>query len=82
VAPCLNFKMYIHCQHEDYLNGKLTAITHKALMTSAKCKYDWLKTKGLWEAKSPDNKKIVAMTPALNRLKGQRSSWTPSSAPL
>jgi hypothetical protein len=40
-------------------------------MTSAKCKFDWLKTKGLWGAKSPDNKKIVAMTAALNALKGQ-----------
>ncbi len=40
-------------------------------MTSAKRKFDWLKTKGLWGAKSPDNKKIVAMTAALNALKGQ-----------
>jgi hypothetical protein len=35
---CYNFKMYIRCQHEDYLDDKLTAITHKALMTSAKRK--------------------------------------------
>jgi hypothetical protein len=40
-------------------------------MTSAKRKFDWLKTKGLWGAKSPDNEKIVAMTAALNALKGQ-----------
>jgi hypothetical protein len=40
-------------------------------MTSAKHKFDWLKTKGLWGAKSPDNKKIMAMTAALNALKGQ-----------
>jgi hypothetical protein len=40
-------------------------------MTSAKHKFDWLKTKGLWGTKSPDNKKIVAMTAALNMLKGQ-----------
>jgi hypothetical protein len=40
-------------------------------MTSAKCKFDWLKTKGLWGAKSPDNEKIVAITTALNALKGQ-----------
>jgi hypothetical protein len=40
-------------------------------MTSAKHKFDWLKTKGLWEVKSPDNKKIVAMTAALNALKSQ-----------
>ncbi len=71
VVPCHHFKLYIHQQHEDYLNGKLTTITHKALMMSAKCKFDWLKTKGLWGAKSPDNKKIVAMTDALNVLKSQ-----------
>jgi hypothetical protein len=50
-------------------------------VTSAKHKYDWLKTKGLWGAKSPDNEKIVVITATLNALKG-RSSWTPSSAPL
>jgi hypothetical protein len=53
------------------VNGKLTNITHKALMTSAKRNFDWLKTKGLWGAKSPDIKKIVAMTAALHALKGQ-----------
>ncbi len=40
-------------------------------MTSAKCKYDWLKTKGLWRAKFPDSKKILAMTAALDAIKGQ-----------
>jgi hypothetical protein len=40
-------------------------------MTSAKCKFDWLKTKEIWGAKSPENEKIVAMTTALNALKGQ-----------
>jgi hypothetical protein len=40
-------------------------------MTSAKCKFDWLKTKELWGAQSPDDKKIVAMTVTLNALKGQ-----------
>ncbi len=64
-------KMYIHRQHEDYLDDKLTNITHRALMTSTKRKFDWLKTKGLWGAKSPDNEKIVAMTTTLNALKGQ-----------
>ncbi len=71
VVPCHNIKTYIHRQHEDYLDGKLTNITHKALMTWAKCKFDWFKTKGLWGAKSPDDVKIVAMTAALNTLKGQ-----------
>ncbi len=40
-------------------------------MTSAKRKYNWLKTKGLWGAKSQDNEKVVAMTTALNALEGQ-----------
>jgi hypothetical protein len=71
VVPCHNFKSYIRQQHKDYLDGKLTNITHEALMMSAKCKFDWLKTKGFWGAKSPSNEKIVAMTVALNALKGQ-----------
>jgi hypothetical protein len=71
VVPYHNFKTYIHWQHKDYLDGKLTTITHKALMTSTKCKYNWLKTKGLWGAKSPDDEKIVVMTATLNALKGQ-----------
>ncbi len=41
VVPCHHFKLYIHRQHEDYLGGKLTTITHEALMTFAKCKFDW-----------------------------------------
>jgi hypothetical protein len=71
MVPCHHFKFYICQQHEDYLNGKLTTITHEALMTSVKHKLNWLKTKRLWGAKSPDDKKIVAMTAALNALKGQ-----------
>jgi hypothetical protein len=59
VVPCHNFKTYICWQHETYLDGKLTTMTHKALMTSAKCNFDWLKTKGIWGAKSLDNQKIV-----------------------
>jgi hypothetical protein len=45
VAPYHNFKTYICHQHEDYLDGKLTTITHEALMTSTKHKFDWLKIK-------------------------------------
>jgi hypothetical protein len=71
VVPCHHFMSYICQQHEDYLAGKLTTITQEALMMSAKRKFDWLKTKGLWGAKSPDNEKFVSMTAALNALKGQ-----------
>jgi hypothetical protein len=70
LVPCHNFKSYICHQHKDYLNGKLTAITHEALMISVKRKFDWLKTKGLWGAKSSDDEKIVAMTATFNAIKG------------
>ncbi len=70
VLPCHNFNTYICHQHKDYLDGKFTKRTHEAPTTLAKCKFKWLKTKGLWGAKSPDNKNIVAMTAALNVLNG------------
>jgi hypothetical protein len=57
-------------QHEDYLDGKLT-ITHEALMALAKAKMDYLKLKGKWGAKSPDDEKIVAMAAKITALKGQ-----------
>ncbi len=40
VVPCHHFKSYICQQHRDYLDDKLTTITHEALMTSAKHKLD------------------------------------------
>ncbi len=39
-------------------------------MISIKRKFDWLKTKGLWGAKSSDDEKIVAMTATFNAIKG------------
>jgi hypothetical protein len=57
-------------QHDDYLNGKLT-VTHEALIATAKAKMDYLKLKGKWGAKSPDDKKIVAMAAEIIALKGQ-----------
>ncbi len=66
---CYNFKKYIGRQHEDYLDGALTT-THKIPMTSAMRKYDYLKVKGQWGAKSPDDEMIVAMSATLNALKG------------
>jgi hypothetical protein len=57
-------------QHDDYLNGKLT-VTHKALMATAKAKMDYLKLKGKWGAKSPNDKEIVAMAAKITALNGQ-----------
>jgi hypothetical protein len=70
IVPCYNFKMHIRHHYNDYLDDKLINLTHEALMTSAMCKYDWLRQKGQWGAKSPDNEKIVAMAAQLNALKG------------
>jgi hypothetical protein len=70
VVPCHNFKEYICRQNDGWLNEKLTGMTHKTLMIFADCKCDNLKTKEiLWE-KSPDNEEIMAMSAALNTLKG------------
>jgi hypothetical protein len=70
VVPCYNFKTYIRRHYSDYLDSKLINLTHKALMTSAMRKYDWLRQKGQWGTKSPDDEKIVAMAAQINALKG------------
>jgi hypothetical protein len=69
-APCHNFKEYICHNHDDWLDGKLNGVTHETLMTFATRKCNYLKTKGTWGAKSPGDKKIVAMLAMLNALKG------------
>jgi hypothetical protein len=72
VVPCFHFKIYINRMHEDYLDGKLPKMTHKSLMGMAKSKFNYLRNKGMWGAKSlDDDNKIVAMTAAINELKGQ-----------
>jgi hypothetical protein len=45
-------------------------MTHETLMTFATHKCNYLKTRGAWGAKFPNNKNIVAMLAALNALKG------------
>jgi hypothetical protein len=57
--------------HKDYLDGKLAALTHESLVGMAKSKFSYLRTKGTWGAKSPNDDKIIAMTAAFNTLKGQ-----------
>jgi hypothetical protein len=70
VVWCHNSSPMFTADMKTTLMANLPSITHKALMTSAKCKLDWLKTKGTWGAKSPDNEEIVAVTAALNALNG------------
>ena len=57
-------------KHNGYLNRTLT-LTHEVLMAYAKAHFDYLKITGQWGAKSPNNKKIVAMAAKINALKGQ-----------
>ena len=70
VVGCYNFKTYIKHHYDYYLDSKLISFTHETLMTSAMRKYDWLRQKGQWGAKSPDDEKIVAMAAQLETLKG------------
>jgi hypothetical protein len=79
VVPCCNFTTYMKRQHGNYLDGKLN-ITHKALMASAKAKMDYLKLKGKWGAKSPNDEKILAMAAEITALKGQLKLDTKLSA--
>jgi hypothetical protein len=71
LVPCYNFTKYMSIKHDEYLDGNLSGLTHEAMMSMAKCKFDFLKTKGKWGAKSPDDEKIVAMAAKINSLKGQ-----------
>ncbi len=71
VVPCFNFRTYINKMHKDYLDGKHPTMTHESLMGMTKSKFNYLCNKGTWEAKSLDNDKIIAMTAAINELKGQ-----------
>ena len=70
VVPCYHFKTYMKQKHNSYLDGLLT-LTHKVLMAYAKAHFDYLKNTGQWGAKSPHNKKIVAMAAKINAPKGQ-----------
>ena len=71
MVPCYNFTKYIGTKHNEYLDGNLTSLTHEAMMSMAKCKFDFLKTKGKWGAKSPNDEKIVAMAAEITSLKVQ-----------
>jgi len=71
LVPCYNFTNCIGSKHDEYLDRNLSSLTQEAMMSMAKCKFDFLKTKGKWGAKSPDDEKIVAMAAEIKSLKGQ-----------
>jgi len=71
LVPCYNFTKYIGTKHDEYLDGNLSSLTHETMMSMTKCKFDFLKTKGKWGAKSPNDEKIVAMAAEIKSLKNQ-----------
>ena len=71
LVPCYNFTKYMSTKHDEYLDRNLTSLIHEAMMSMAKRKFNFLKTKGKWGAKSPNEEKIVAMAAKINSLKGQ-----------
>jgi len=71
LVPCYNFTKYMSTKHDEYLDGNLSGLTHEAMKSMAKRKFDFLKTKGKWGAKSPDDEKIVAMAAEIHSLKSQ-----------
>jgi hypothetical protein len=71
LVPCYNFTKYIGTKQDEYLDGNVPSLTHEAMMSMAKRKFDFLKTKGKWGDKSPDDEKIVAMAAEIKSLKGQ-----------
>ena len=58
VVPCHNFKEYIRRHHDDWLDGKLTGMTHKTLMTFATCKCDYLRLREYGEPKPPVTRRL------------------------
>ncbi len=70
IVPCNNFRSYIKCKQDAYTDGTLT-LTHKELIMLATNMFNLLKQEGMWEAKSPDEDKIVAIQAEHTALKGQ-----------
>ncbi len=61
VIPCFNFRTYINRMHKDYLDGNHPKMTHESLMGMAESKFNYLRNKGTWGAKSLNDNKIVVM---------------------
>jgi hypothetical protein len=62
MVPCYNFTKYIGTKHNEYLDGHFT-LTHKAMMSIAKCKFDFLKTKGKWGENLPTTRRLWQWLP-------------------
>ena len=70
--PDYNFKKYIAKKQDDYHDGMLGVnFTYKSLMALATAKFTYLKTCGMWGAKSPEDEAIIAMVAKIKDLKGK-----------
>jgi hypothetical protein len=70
VVPCNKIRSYIKRKQDAYTDGTLT-LMHKELIMLATNKFNLLKQEGTWEAKSPDEDKIMAMQAELTALRGR-----------
>ena len=67
------FVAYIEKKEEDYEDGS-TAISPHQLMTLAKNRYEVLVEKGLWNAPSAEEEKIMALEATIKKLQGARGA--------
>ncbi len=68
-----HFIAYIEKKEEDYEDGSLS-ITPQQLMTLAKNRYEVLVEKGLWNAPSAEEEKILALKATVKRLQNTNRS--------
>jgi len=71
LVPCYNFTKYIDTKHNEYLDGNLSSLTHEAMMSVAKRKFDFLKTKGIFK----DFPSPFFPSPAMALSLGSSLSW-------
>ena len=66
------FVRYMTLKEEDYFEGMdhIKDLTHDKLMALATNKYNTLKAKGLWGAKTEQEKQIITLTAQVDALKG------------
>ncbi len=67
------FVAYIEKKEEDYEDGSLS-ITPQQLMTLAKNRYEVLVEKGLWNAPSSEEEKIMALEATIKKLQNNNRS--------
>lgn len=68
------FSRWIARKREDYDDG--TVPTPEALMTAAETKYNQLKQAGQWQAKSSEEKEIIALTAKLLDAEAKMAQFT------